>query len=134
MIKHHKNCQCGCRTQQKDVYNSKTIVLNSKGESAYQLWLGLHPDLDPNFNPESPWVLEYWMEYYVKGKGVDKNYIHSQSIPQKVWNISHPLNKKVSVDITDSAGTVIEGLIVINDGSTVTIEFNSPFSGEAILN
>lgn len=64
----------------------------------------------------------------------DKNYVHDQFTPAMVWNISHPLNKKVSVTITDTAGTVMEGEIIINDGSLVTIRFNSPFSGEAILN
>lgn len=64
----------------------------------------------------------------------DKNYVHTQLISSKIWNIVHPLNKKVSVTVTDTAGTVIEGRVTINDGHNVRVEFNYPFPGEAILN
>lgn len=64
----------------------------------------------------------------------DVNYVHSQSISSSRWDIYHNLGKKVSVTVTDSAGTVVEGRITINDGIRVTVEFNSPFSGEAVLN
>ena len=64
----------------------------------------------------------------------DKNYVHDQFTPSKEWIIAHPLNKKVSVTVTDTAGTVIEGEVTINDGSTVVVKFNVPFPGEAILN
>lgn len=131
---HHKNCNCGCRKPYKDPVSSRTIVISSEGDSAYDIWLKYNPDLDPRNDPESPWTEEYWLENYVKGVHSDKNYIHYQHSPSQYWDISHPLNKKVSVEITDSAGTVIEGLVTINDGSNVVIQFNSPFSGEAILN
>lgn len=65
---------------------------------------------------------------------VDANYVHDQAQPASIWTINHFLNKKVSVTITDSAGTVVEGQVTINDGNKVVIEFNFPFSGEAILN
>ena len=65
---------------------------------------------------------------------IDANYVHDQAIPKSIWTINHPLNKKVSVTITDTAGTVVEGQVTINDGNKVVIEFNFPFSGEAILN
>ena len=64
----------------------------------------------------------------------DKNWEHDQFTPASIWVIEHPLNKKVSVEITDSAGTTVEGKIVINNGSQVTVEFNFPFSGTAVLN
>lgn len=64
----------------------------------------------------------------------DKNFVHIQSDPVAIWTITHPLDKKVSITITDTAGTVMEGRVVINDGDTVTVEFNYPFSGEAVLN
>lgn len=64
----------------------------------------------------------------------DTNFVHIQSSPSALWEIEHTLDKKVSVTVTDTAGTVIEGRVVINDGSKVTVEFNSPFSGEAVLN
>lgn len=65
---------------------------------------------------------------------IDSNYVHDQAQPSSIWTINHPLNKKVSVTITDTAGTVVEGRVTINDGNKVVIEFNFPFSGEAILN
>lgn len=64
----------------------------------------------------------------------DKHYIHQQSAPNSLWVIDHPLNKKVSVTIVDTANNVIEGAVSINDGNRVIIEFNAPFSGEALLN
>lgn len=79
--------------------------------------------------------VESWREVLnIKESVNDKNYVHDQFTPTDIWDIPHPLNKKVSVMITDTAGTVMEGEIIINDGSLVTIKFNSPFSGEAILN
>lgn len=66
--------------------------------------------------------------------GGDKNYIHDQIIPSTIWEINHSLNKKVSVTIIDTAGTVVEGKVTVNNGSKVTVEFNFPFNGEAILN
>ena len=65
---------------------------------------------------------------------IDSNYVHDQAQPSSIWTINHPLNKKPSVTITDTAGTVVEGQVTINDGNKVVIEFNFPFSGEAILN
>jgi len=57
----------------------------------------------------------------------DKNYVYEQLTPSKIWDIEHTLNKKPSVTVTDSAGTVYEGKIIINDGFRVVIEFNIAF-------
>lgn len=64
----------------------------------------------------------------------DKNFIYNQNFPSATWEIIHNLNKKPSVTITDSANTVVEGQIIINDGVKVVITFNAPFTGTAILN
>lgn len=64
----------------------------------------------------------------------DKNFTYNQNSPSSTWEIYHPLNKKPSVAVTDSAGTVVEGQIIINDGVKVVITFNAPFTGIAILN
>jgi archaellin len=64
----------------------------------------------------------------------DKNHVHDQSTPSATWEIDHPLDKKVNVVVTDTAGTVVDGRVTINDGSKVVVEFNAPFSGEAVLN
>lgn len=65
---------------------------------------------------------------------VDKHYTHDQFIPASVWEINHNLGKKPSVTITDTAGSVIEGKVTLNNGTKITIEFNFPFSGYAELN
>ena len=64
----------------------------------------------------------------------DKNYVYVQGMSSDTWEIHHPLNKKVSVSILDTAGTVVEGQVTINNGSLVVVEFKYPFSGEAVLN
>lgn len=64
----------------------------------------------------------------------DKHFTYEQTSPSAIWLIDHPLNKKVSVTVTDSANTVVEGQITINDGVKVVITFNAPFTGTAILN
>lgn len=66
--------------------------------------------------------------------GSDANWVHTQTVPLKIWTINHPLHKKVSVEIQDTAGTQMIGKIVKNDGNQVILEFNFPFSGVAILN
>src|SRR5690606_28053686 len=76
-------------------------------------------------------ILEQLINNPVSG---DKNYVHDQYINSSIWTINHPLNKKVSVTVTDTAGTVVEGEVTINDGSQVVVKFNAPFKGEAILN
>lgn len=70
----------------------------------------------------------------IKSGGGDRNFIYTQIQPDTIWTVEHPLNKKVSVTVTDTAGTVVEGKVTINNGSKVVIEFNFPFNGEAILN
>ena len=65
---------------------------------------------------------------------IDANYVHDQAQPSSIWTINHPLNKKVSVTITDTAGTVVEGQVIIKDNSQVIVTFNNPFSGIAVLN
>lgn len=76
-------------------------------------------------------ILEQLINTPVSG---DKHYIHDQHNPSDVWIIYHPLNKKPSVTITDTAGTLVEGEVKYNSLSQVTITFNFPFNGQAILN
>ena len=64
----------------------------------------------------------------------DKTYVHEQTIPSKVWEYEHGLNKKPSVQITDSAGSVLMGQVTVNDGIKVRIEFNIAFWGYATNN
>lgn len=65
---------------------------------------------------------------------VDKNFVYEQTTPSKVWEYEHGLGKKPSVQVTDSAGTVMMGQITVNDGIRVRIEFNIAFWGYATNN
>lgn len=88
-------------------------------------------------------IVEYWWgndtdltDDGLVPKTGDKTYTyeHEQTTPSDIWLIDHPLDKKVSVTVTDSAGTVMEGQITLNTGSQVEIKFNVPFWGYAYLN
>lgn len=64
----------------------------------------------------------------------DKNYRHVQATPSDTWTVSHNLNKYPAVTIIDSSGTVVEGGVAYNTVNSVTLTFQSPFSGEATFN
>lgn len=66
--------------------------------------------------------------------GADKNFVYEQIAPSEEWTAYHGLNKKVSPIVTDSAGTVIEGQLIVNDGVKVVVRFNFPFTGFLICN
>lgn len=74
------------------------------------------------------------IEDQIENKVGDKNFVYEQTAPSKIWEFEHPLNKIPSVQITDSAGTIIEGNIKIINETTIKIEFNVAFWGFAILN
>lgn len=64
----------------------------------------------------------------------DKHFTYEQVNPNSIWEISHNLNKRVSVTVVDTANTVVMGQITINNGNYVRVEFNFPFSGYAYIN
>ena len=104
------------------------ITEGKDGKSAYESWLSLG-----NNGSEQDFIDS------LKGDqgedGGDKNYIHDQFNPSTVWNITHNLNKKPSVTVVDTAGTVVEGMVdYLGSTSQLKITFNYPFSGYATLN
>lgn len=64
----------------------------------------------------------------------DANYIHTQGVAVTTWVINHPLNKRPSVSIVDSADTIIEADVQYINNSTVEINFSGATSGKAYLN
>lgn len=68
------------------------------------------------------------------GKVSDKNFVFTQTEALATWNIQHNLGKYPAVMVTDSAGTVVEGLITYVDENNITITFSGGFKGKAILN
>ena len=61
-------------------------------------------------------------------------YEHIQTAPSDTWVVNHSLNKRPSVTVIDSGGTEVEGAVVINSPTQITITFCSAFSGKALLN
>lgn len=56
-----------------------------------------------------------------------------QGTPEAVWDVTHPLNRPVSVDVVDSAGSIVEGDVTYLSPNHLTIAFSAPFAGEAYL-
>lgn len=71
---------------------------------------------------------------YIPESVIDKYYRHYQGTPSNTWTITHNLNKRPSVMITDSAGTVCTGDIEYIDNNQLIVTFNGSFSGYAELN
>ena len=63
----------------------------------------------------------------------DAPFIYDQTTAAAVWNITHNRNRRVQVQIQDTAGTIIVGRITQPTLNTLTIEFNAPTSGLAII-
>lgn len=57
-----------------------------------------------------------------------------QSAPATVWVITHGLNRNPSVEIADSAGTLIDGDVTYVSPNQVIVTFSSPFAGTADCN
>lgn len=74
------------------------------------------------------------LEENINNVSGDKTYIYEQTTPSKIWEYEHGLGKKPSVQVTDSAGTILMGRITVNDGIRVKIEFNIALWGYAINN
>lgn len=64
----------------------------------------------------------------------DKDFTYIKSTPDKVWEITHNLDKYPSVTIVDSAGSVVMGDITYTSKSAIKITFSAAFSGKAYLN
>jgi len=60
--------------------------------------------------------------------------IFNQDTPTTTWSIVHDLNKFPSVTVVDSSGNVVIGEIVYLGPISLTITFESSFSGKAYLN
>lgn len=61
-------------------------------------------------------------------------YIHNQQQSTSSWEIEHNLDRFPSVEVVDSAGSVVIGNIVYVDENNITITFSAPFTGKAYLN
>lgn len=64
----------------------------------------------------------------------DKTFVYEQMSASSVWTIEHNLGKYPSVDVVDSAGTVVVGEVEYIDSNNIQITFVGAFSGTAYLN
>ena len=64
----------------------------------------------------------------------DKHYTHIQATPSSEWMVTHNLGKYPSVEVVDSAGTVVVGEYTNIDTNTMLLTFSGAFSGKAYFN
>lgn len=64
----------------------------------------------------------------------DRHYTHNQTTSSATWNITHNLGKYPSIEVVDTAGSMVIGDVTYNDINNVTITFTSQFKGKAYLN
>ena len=69
----------------------------------------------------------------LKGGG-DLSYVHNQTTPSDVWNVTHSLIKKPAVSYFDHEGYEVEADIQHLSDNAVTITFSEPFTGTAHFN
>lgn len=61
------------------------------------------------------------------------SYTHNQSAAASTWNIVHNLNFFPNVAVFDSADTQVEGAVIHNDATSLSITFSAAISGKAHL-
>jgi hypothetical protein len=61
------------------------------------------------------------------------SYQHTQGVTSASWVINHNLHFHPNVTIQDSAGNIVEGEITYTNSDSLTVSFQTAFSGEAYL-
>jgi len=61
------------------------------------------------------------------------SYAHMQGAASSSWAITHNLGFKPNVTVIDSAGNIVEGEIAYTNSNSLTVSFQSAFSGNAYL-
>jgi len=64
----------------------------------------------------------------------DANYVHTQNTPSKIWNVTHNLNKRCSIQVVDSNFREIVAKVVWLNNNQVQVEFNLNFTGYVYCN
>jgi hypothetical protein len=60
-------------------------------------------------------------------------YTHNQTAVSSTWVIEHNLSFQPSVQVVDSAGSTVEGVVNYNSSSQLTVQFSVALSGTAYL-
>jgi len=61
------------------------------------------------------------------------SYEHMQGSASNSWTINHNLGFKPNVTVIDSAGNIVEGEIAYTNSNSLTVSFQSSFSGTAYI-
>lgn len=61
------------------------------------------------------------------------SYEHMQGSASNSWTITHNLGFKPNVTVIDSAGNIVEGEIAYTNSNSLTVSFQSAFSGTAYI-
>lgn len=61
-------------------------------------------------------------------------YVHTQAASATTWVITHNLGRYPSVEVVDSAGSLVLGSVRYIDANQIELTFVYPFSGKAYLN
>ena len=69
-------------------------------------------------------------KYFTVGR---VSYEHMQGSASNSWTINHNLGFKPNVTVIDSAGNIVEGEIAYTNTNSLTVSFQSAFSGNAYL-
>jgi hypothetical protein len=69
-------------------------------------------------------------KYFTVGR---VSYDHMQGAASSSWAITHNLGFKPNVTVIDSAGNIVEGEIAYTNSNSLTVSFQSAFSGNAYL-
>ena len=69
-------------------------------------------------------------KYFTVGR---VSYEHMQGAASNSWTITHNLGFKPNVTVIDSAGNIVEGEIAYTNTNSLTVSFQSAFSGTAYI-
>jgi len=61
------------------------------------------------------------------------SYQHTQGVASASWVINHNLHFHPNVTVQDSAGNIVEGELTYTNSDSLTVSFQTAFSGEAYL-
>jgi hypothetical protein len=69
-------------------------------------------------------------KYFTVGR---VSYEHTQGSTSNSWVINHNLGFKPNVTVVDSAGNIVEGEVAYTNSNSLTVSFQSSFSGSAYI-
>lgn len=60
-------------------------------------------------------------------------FVHQQVLPEAIWTIPHNLDGYPTLNVVDTAGSLVEGDVTYVDSNTITVSFSGAFAGFAYL-